>query len=72
MSWSQNALSSYCGWGPTNALRSSVSRVMIPALKVVLAARYRDDTWLAPRPPLMALSPQARAERRISASQPSP
>lgn len=46
-----------------NAIRKAVeSRVMIPALKIVLAERYGDPTWLTVRPPLMKLSEQARRE----------
>lgn len=46
-----------------NAIRKAVeSRVMIAALKVVLAARYRDKAWLRVRPPLLALDAAARAE----------
>jgi 4-hydroxy-tetrahydrodipicolinate synthase len=38
------------------------SRGMIPALKAVLAERYRDPAWLAVRPPLLPITDQARAE----------
>jgi 4-hydroxy-tetrahydrodipicolinate synthase len=29
--------------------------VQIPAIKAMLARRYKDDAWRRPRPPLMAL-----------------
>lgn len=46
-----------------NAVRKAVeSRVMIPALKAVLAERYRDPAWLAVRPPLTQIPEAARAE----------
>jgi 4-hydroxy-tetrahydrodipicolinate synthase len=46
-----------------NAVRKAVeSRVMIPALKAVLAERYRDAGWLTVRPPLLPISESARAE----------
>ena len=46
-----------------NAVRKAVeSRVMIPALKAVLAERYRDAGWLAVRPPLLPLADSTRAE----------
>jgi 4-hydroxy-tetrahydrodipicolinate synthase len=46
-----------------NAVRKAVeSRVMIPALKTVLAARYHDQQWLALRPPLTRLAEDARRE----------
>ena len=46
-----------------NAVRKAVeSRVMIPSLKAVLAARYNDPTWLNVRAPLMRISEPARAE----------
>jgi 4-hydroxy-tetrahydrodipicolinate synthase len=46
-----------------NAIRKAVeSRVTIPAAKAILAARYRDATWLNVRPPLMRLSEQAIAD----------
>jgi len=38
------------------------SRVMIPAIKAVLAARYSDPTWLMVRPPLMKISDALRSE----------
>ncbi len=34
---------------------------LIPSIKAVLAARYRDDGWLAVRPPLTAIDEAARA-----------
>jgi 4-hydroxy-tetrahydrodipicolinate synthase len=46
-----------------NAVRKAAeARVMIPSLKAVLAARYRDPAWLTMRPPLMRISEAARAE----------
>jgi 4-hydroxy-tetrahydrodipicolinate synthase len=46
-----------------NAVRKAVEpRVMIPALKAVLAERYRDPAWLAVRPPLMQIPEATRAE----------
>jgi 4-hydroxy-tetrahydrodipicolinate synthase len=46
-----------------NAVRKAAEgRVMIPALKAILAARYRDPAWLAVRPPLMRISETARTE----------
>ncbi len=46
-----------------NAVRKAAeSRGMIPSLKAVLAARYRDPAWLAVRPPLLPISEAARAE----------
>ncbi len=46
-----------------NEVRKAVeSRVMIPALKAVLAARYDDPAWLTVRPPLMKISDASRAE----------
>lgn len=46
-----------------NAVRKAVeSRVMIPALKAVLAERYHDPAWLAVRPPLLPISDSMRAE----------
>ena len=38
------------------------SRVMIPSLKAVLAARYNDPAWLNVRPPLMKISDGLRGE----------
>jgi 4-hydroxy-tetrahydrodipicolinate synthase len=38
------------------------SRVMIPAIKAVLASRYRDPTWANVRPPLMRLGEAATRE----------
>ena len=44
-----------------NAVRKAVESVaLIPAVKAVLAARYRDDAWLNVRPPLVPLGPAAR------------
>jgi 4-hydroxy-tetrahydrodipicolinate synthase len=46
-----------------NAVRKAVeARVMIPALKAVLAARYRDPAWLTVRPPLLPIAEATRAE----------
>lgn len=46
-----------------NAVRKAVERrVMIPALKAVLAERYRDLAWLTVRPPLLPISDATRAE----------
>jgi 4-hydroxy-tetrahydrodipicolinate synthase len=46
-----------------NAIREAAeSRVLIPAIKGVLAARYRDETWSTVRPPLMPLAANARRE----------
>jgi 4-hydroxy-tetrahydrodipicolinate synthase len=46
-----------------NEVRKAVeSRVMIPSLKAVLAARYNDAGWLAVRPPLMKISDGLRGE----------
>jgi 4-hydroxy-tetrahydrodipicolinate synthase len=46
-----------------NAVRKAVeSRVMIPALKTVLAARYHDQQWLALRPPLTRLPEDQRRD----------
>lgn len=46
-----------------NGVRKAVeSRVMIPSLKAVLAARYNDPTWLNVRPPLMKISDAMRGE----------
>ena len=46
-----------------NAVRKAAEgRVMIPALKAILAARYRDPAWLAVRPPLMRINEAARTE----------
>ena len=46
-----------------NEVRKAVeSRVMIPAIKAVLAARYSDPTWLMVRPPLMKISDALRSE----------
>jgi 4-hydroxy-tetrahydrodipicolinate synthase len=46
-----------------NAVRKAVeARVMIPALKAVLAARYRDPAWLTVRPPLLPIPEATRAE----------
>ena len=45
-----------------NDVRKAVeSRVLIPAVKAVLAARYRDPAWLSVRPPLMPLREAERA-----------
>ena len=41
--------------------KAAESRGMIPALKAVLAARYRDDAWLNVRPPLVELGAAERA-----------
>jgi 4-hydroxy-tetrahydrodipicolinate synthase len=39
-----------------NVVRSAVqSKGLVPAAKAVLAARYRDETWLYVRPPLVPL-----------------
>jgi 4-hydroxy-tetrahydrodipicolinate synthase len=49
--------------GELNAVRKAVeARVMIPALKAVLATRYRDPAWLTVRPPLIPIPDAARAE----------
>jgi 4-hydroxy-tetrahydrodipicolinate synthase len=46
-----------------NEVRKAVeSRVMIPAIKAVLAARYNDPTWLTVRAPLMKISDALRSE----------
>jgi 4-hydroxy-tetrahydrodipicolinate synthase len=46
-----------------NAVRAAVQgRGLIPAIKAVLAARYRDDTWLNIRPPLIRLSDAALSD----------
>ena len=46
-----------------NAVRIAVqSRGLIPAIKAVLAARYRDDGWRNVRPPLVSASDAMRAE----------
>ena len=46
-----------------NEVRKAVeSRVMIPSLKAVLAARYNDPAWLTVRPPLMKISDALRGE----------
>ena len=46
-----------------NAVRKAAeARGMIPSLKAVLAARYRDPAWLPVRPPLVPISDTARAE----------
>ena len=46
-----------------NLVRKAAERHgMIPSLKAVLAARYRDDGWLNVRPPLMPITGMARAE----------
>lgn len=46
-----------------NKVRVAVqSRGLVPATKAVLAARYKDDTWLKVRPPLVGIAEQARAE----------
>jgi 4-hydroxy-tetrahydrodipicolinate synthase len=46
-----------------NEVRKAVeSRVMIPALKAVLAARYNDPAWLTVRPPLMKISDALRGD----------
>jgi len=48
-----------------NTVRLAVqSRALIPATKAVLAARYRDNTWLNVRPPLVRVSDQVRSELR--------
>lgn len=45
-----------------NDVRKAVeSRVLIPAVKAVLAARYRDPAWLNVRPPLVPLGEAERA-----------
>lgn len=45
------------------AVRKAVeSRVMIPALKAVLAERYQDAGWLTVRPPLLPIPEATRAE----------
>lgn len=44
-----------------NAIRDAVERGgLIPSIKAVLAARYRNDTWLNLRPPLTGLGTDAR------------
>lgn len=46
-----------------NAVRKAAeSRVMIPALKAILAERYGDPGWLAVRPPLTAIADATRVE----------
>jgi 4-hydroxy-tetrahydrodipicolinate synthase len=46
-----------------NEVRKAVeSRVMIPSLKAVLAARYSDPGWLTVRPPLVKISDALRGE----------
>ena len=46
-----------------NAVRKAVeSRVMIPALKAVLAKRYADPAWRHVRPPLVEISAAAEAD----------
>ncbi len=46
-----------------NEVRKAVeSRVMIPSLKAVLAARYQDPAWLNVRPPLVRMGEAQRAE----------
>ncbi|MCR4281966.1 MAG: dihydrodipicolinate synthase family protein, partial [Bauldia sp.] len=46
-----------------NTIRKAVeSRGLIPAIKTVLAARYRDDAWRNVRPPLMPLTDDVRGE----------
>lgn len=43
-----------------NAIRDAVEdRGLIPSVKAVLAARYRDENWRRVRPPLMPLGPDA-------------
>ncbi len=45
------------------AVRKAVeSRGMIPSLKAVLAARYRDPVWLAVRPPLLPIKEDVRKD----------
>jgi 4-hydroxy-tetrahydrodipicolinate synthase len=45
------------------AVRKAVqSRGMIPSIKALLARRYRDDSWVAVRPPLVTISEASRAE----------
>lgn len=51
-----------------NEVRKAVeSRVLIPAVKTVLATRYRDPAWLNVRPPLMQMG---EAERAILLNEP--
>ena len=46
-----------------NLVRKAAERHgMIPAVKAVLAVRYRDDGWRSVRPPLMPLASAARTE----------
>ena len=46
-----------------NVVRKAAERHgMIPAVKAVLAARYRDEAWRSVRPPLMPLTSAARSE----------
>ena len=46
-----------------NLVRTAVqSRGLIPAIKAVLAARYRNDGWRNVRPPLVSASDAMRAE----------
>jgi 4-hydroxy-tetrahydrodipicolinate synthase len=46
-----------------NDIRAAVEAGgLIPSIKAVLAARYRDDSWRAVRPPLMPLDPAGREE----------
>jgi 4-hydroxy-tetrahydrodipicolinate synthase len=46
-----------------NAIRNAVEdRGLIPSVKAVLAARYRDENWRRVRPPLMPLGPDAARE----------
>lgn len=52
-----------------NAVRAAVqSRGLIPAIKAVLAARYRDDGWLNVRPPLVRASAAVVSELRTDPS----
>jgi 4-hydroxy-tetrahydrodipicolinate synthase len=45
------------------AVRKAVeARGLIAGVKAILAARYRDETWLAVRPPLTGIGATARAE----------
>ncbi|MEO8667441.1 MAG: dihydrodipicolinate synthase family protein [Bauldia sp.] len=45
-----------------NAVRTALERnAMVPGLKAVLSSRYGDPSWSNVRPPLVALSPGARA-----------
>ena len=49
-----------------NKVRQAVqARGLIPSIKAVLAARYRDNNWLNVRPPLMKISAAAATALRV-------